>query len=74
MMRTTLNVADDILAAARTLASERGTSVGQALSEMARRGLRPPLGKDDSGIPVFQVDDDAPLITPEMVERALDEL
>ena len=38
-MRTTLSIDDDILRAARMLAREQHRSLGQALSELARRGL-----------------------------------
>lgn len=38
-MRTTLEIDDTVLAAARSFAKARGTSVGAALSELARRGL-----------------------------------
>lgn len=38
-MRTTLDIDDTVLAAARSLARARGTSVGVALSELARQGL-----------------------------------
>lgn len=69
-MRTTLDLADDVMAAARTLAAERGLSLGSAVSELVRRGLqaRPPARVDD--VPVFDVNDDAEPITPDMVRRA----
>ena len=38
-MRTTLNIEDDILIAAKELAGREKKSVGQALSVLARRGL-----------------------------------
>ncbi|MYF88675.1 MAG: hypothetical protein F4186_04520 [Boseongicola sp. SB0676_bin_33] len=37
-MRTTLNIDDEILEAARSIAGERNLSVGAALSELARLG------------------------------------
>ncbi len=40
-MRTTVKIDDDVLDAARELASHRGTSVGEVLSLLARNGLRP---------------------------------
>jgi hypothetical protein len=68
-MRTTLDIADDVLAAARALAGERGTSIGHALSEIARRGLQDrPVATH--GVPSFSVADDAAPITPEMVREA----
>lgn len=39
VMRTTLDLDDTVLAAARSLARARGTSLGEAVSELARRGL-----------------------------------
>lgn len=38
-MRTTLDIADDVLAAARERARRNGTSIGAALSELAREAL-----------------------------------
>ena len=43
-MRTTLTIRDDILAAARERAEAYGISIGDALSELAERGLSTPLG------------------------------
>ena len=38
-MRTTINVEDDVLLAARGLARRDGTSIGAVISELARKGL-----------------------------------
>ncbi len=72
-MRTTVDIDDAVLAAARTLSSERGISLGDAISELARRGLarRAPVALD--GIPAFEVSADAAAITPEMVREANEE-
>jgi hypothetical protein len=74
-MRTTLNVDDDILDIAKDMAFVRQISVGEAISMLARRGLTVPHGTGTrrdpiSGLWVFDVPDDAPLITNAMVERA----
>ena len=72
-MRTTLNVDDDILETAREVAYFRQISVGEALSMLARRGLAARVGtrRDPvSGLLVFDVADDVPALTPEIVERA----
>jgi hypothetical protein len=72
-MRTTLNVDDDILETAREMAYFRQISVGEALSMLARRGLAAGVGtrRDPvSGLLIFDVLDDAPAFTPEIVERA----
>jgi hypothetical protein len=72
-MRTTLDVDDDVLAVARTIAAEQDVSIGRALSELARRGMAPLRTRREGSLPVFDVDDDAPPITPDMVRDALDE-
>ena len=69
-MRTTVNVDDDVLAGARSLAQEREISLGAALSELARRGLRARPVTTERTIPGFVVDLDSPPITPEMVRAA----
>lgn len=48
-MRTTLQLDDDVLAAARVLARQRRTSLGAVISELARRALvTPPQGLETS--------------------------
>lgn len=69
-MRTTVDITDDVLAAARALAAERRISLGAALSELARRGLRSRRLRDDGAIPAFEVDEGAAPITAEMVREA----
>jgi len=73
-MRTTLVLEDDVLSAARHLAKARGKTLGQVISELARKGLAPrPLDLTEEGFPVFVVPPDAKPITQEMVRRALEE-
>jgi hypothetical protein len=67
-MRTTLLIEDDVLEVARSLAEAEGKSVGQVISELARRGLAPRSQElVDEGFPVFSVAPDAKPITLEMV-------
>jgi len=40
-MRTTLDIDDDVLQAAKELAALRGKTAGQVLSELARQSLTP---------------------------------
>jgi len=48
-MRTTLQLDDDVLAAARVLARQRRVSLGAVISELARRALvAPPQGLEAS--------------------------
>ena len=74
-MRTTVTIDDDVLAVARALAEQRGSSLGRALSELARRGFRraDAAAHAGDGVPVFQPPADAPAITSEDVYRALSE-
>ncbi len=72
-MRTTLEIDDDVLQAARSVAAAEGKNIGKALSELARRGLEPRTqSKTRSGFPVFDVGPDAAPITLELVKDALD--
>ncbi|MFP4377182.1 MAG: hypothetical protein ACLFP4_09070 [Spirochaetales bacterium] len=77
-MRTTINLDDDILDAARSLARQKGISLGEAVSELARRGLQwrgtPESGtKRGSNLPGFDVAEDAPAFGTADVKRALEE-
>ena len=38
-MRTTINIEEDILLAAKALARRGGTSIGSVISDLARKGL-----------------------------------
>lgn len=68
-----MTIDDDVLAVARALAARTGSSLGSALSELARRGFKGAAATQDDGIPVFRVAGDARPITSEDVHRALDE-
>jgi hypothetical protein len=70
-MRTTLDVENDVLDAARALAVARSVSIGAALSELARRGVaaRTPLSARN-GFPVFQVPAGTPVFGPDEVAAA----
>jgi hypothetical protein len=72
-MRTTLNLDEDVVSAARELATGERRSLGSVISELARRGLTPARIETDDGLPVIRVPAGTPPITPEMVRRALDE-
>jgi len=74
-MRTTLDIDDDVLNAAKELAALRKTTAGRVLSELARRALR---RKDEAsttrnGVPLLSPGDDVRPVSSEDVERLLDE-
>jgi hypothetical protein len=74
-MRTTLDIDDDVVAAARELAACERRSLGSVISALARQGLTPARvdTETDDGLPVIRVPAGTSPITPEMVRRALDE-
>jgi hypothetical protein len=72
-MRTTLDIDDGVLAAARAIAEAEHRSLGSVISELARRGLAPSQRGAGRDFPTFDVSRDAPPITPDLVDRALDE-
>lgn len=72
-MRTTLEIDDAVLAAARAMARDRGVSLGVAVSDLAKRGLAAVEPIDVAGgFPAFAVDDDAPIITLDLVNEHRD--
>ncbi|HWM20962.1 MAG TPA: hypothetical protein VNO51_14830 [Ilumatobacteraceae bacterium] len=72
-MRTTLDLDDDVLAAARELARARKESIGTVVSALARAGLAPRSIDIVDGLPIIRASADSALITSEMVRRALDD-
>jgi hypothetical protein len=48
-MRTTLDIADDVLSAAKALGRRERKSIGQVISELARAALLSSGSQDDSG-------------------------
>lgn len=72
-VRTTLEIDDDLIAAAKELAGIEGRSIGSVVSDLIRKGLTPAKVDSENGIPVIRVPAGSPPITPEMVRRGLDE-
>ena len=53
-VRTTLDLDEDILQAAKEIAATRGTTAGKVLSELARKGLAPARSaRVRNGVPVL---------------------
>jgi hypothetical protein len=74
-MRTTLSLDADILSAARQIAAAKSKSIGEVISELARRGLESRARVSTRhGYPVFQVSKDAAPLTPGDVRRDEDEV
>jgi hypothetical protein len=55
LMRTTLDIADDVLQAVKELAAVRGQTAGEVLSALARNGLAAPdaRGRTRNGVPLL---------------------
>jgi hypothetical protein len=54
-MRTTLELEDDVLAEAKDLARQRGTTVGHIVSELARTALKSRSDRQiRNGVPLFK--------------------
>lgn len=75
-MRTTLDIADDVLQAAKELAEVRGLTAGQVLSELARKGLETPEPKlrVRNGVPLLRSrGPGSPRVTMKLVNELRDE-
>jgi hypothetical protein len=75
MMRTTLNLPDDVYEVAKAIANAKNVSLGDAVAELARNGLRPQGRiREDNPFPCFSVPPDAPPISLEQTLDAEDRL
>lgn len=75
-MRTTLDIDDDVLQAAKEIAVNRGISTGKAVSDLIRKGLAPVKQKVRirNGVPLLPPRaPGSPPLTVEMVRQLLDE-
>lgn len=73
-MRTTIDLEEDILLAAKEIARQRGVGLGKVLSDLARQALtRQAAGSTRNGLPLFPVQPDAGVATLELVNRLRDE-
>ena len=78
-MRTTLDIDDDVLQAAKELARAEKKTAGQMLSDLARKGLVTPAGPSERAGPhgpVFEngwcvLPSRGGVVTTELVERLL---
>ena len=82
-MRTTLNIADDVLTVVRDLAKAEKRSVGEVVSDLVRDALSRPFGnvsleerevdRNDGRFPTFPARDGPP-VTLELIRRIQDEI
>lgn len=75
-MRTTLDIDDDVLQAAKELARQDGVSTGKMISTLTRRGLKNGNGKKSgtkqyvNGVPVFP--SRGGIVTMEQIRKIMD--
>jgi hypothetical protein len=75
MMRTTINLPDDVGEIIRSFAEVKGISLGEAVAELVRKGLQPRLPASAEGVfPTFEVPEGTPPITLEQTLAAEDEI
>ena len=73
-MRTTLSIDDDVLLAAKAIAGQQGRSLGEVISELARRSLkRPASHAKRNGIPLLTSRPDSTPVTLDLVNTLRDE-
>jgi hypothetical protein len=74
-MRTTVDLDDDLLMAAREIARQRRVSMGRVLSDLIRQAMtRRDAGASRGDIPLFPVQADAGVVTLELVNQLRDEV
>ena len=74
-MRTTLSLDDDLLPNVKGYAESRDISLGKAVSELVRKGLRAPLQtRIVNGFHVVELPSGSPTITSEHVAKIQREL
>jgi hypothetical protein len=75
-MRTTLAIDDDVLAAAKEMATTERKSVGEVISALARKAMRPTPARraTRNGVPLLSVRPGAPRVTSELVRQLQEEL
>ena len=74
-MRTTLNIADDVLQAAKELARRDGKTAGQVISELVRRALTSPSpgGEPEDLLGFEPFPSRGGVVTNETIDRLRDE-
>jgi hypothetical protein len=70
-MRTTLEIDDDVLMAAKEIARATGVTAGEALSRLARKGLeRPkPASRVRNGVPLLDRSPGGPVLTLDLIKQ-----
>jgi hypothetical protein len=75
LMRTTLDIEDDVLQAAKEIAASRGVTAGSVVSELIRKALQPAIGaaRVRNGVPLLSRPPGTPVMTMKVVNELRDE-
>ena len=74
-MRTTLSIDDDLLPSVKSFAKRRDLSMGEAISELVRRGLHAPIQTvEKNGFHILVLPPGSPQITAEQIRKLQDEI
>ncbi len=72
-MRTTLAIDDDVLVVARAMATQQRRSVGEVISDLARRSLHPTRTEGErNGVPLLTPRPNARVVTLDLVNELRD--
>jgi hypothetical protein len=75
IMRTTIEIEDDLLLTVKEIAQQRGTTAGSVVSSLLRESLQPKSFKVEyrDGVPLLPRRPNAPVVTSKLVNRLRDE-
>jgi hypothetical protein len=74
-MRTTLRLSDDALELARKLAHQKRVSLGEAVSELVRRGAQLPVPTTErQGLTLVRLPKDSSRVTAAAIDDLLEEV
>lgn len=75
LMRTTINLDEDVYQAVAHLSRSSGQRLGKTVSNLIRRGLteKPPVKRKSRRFPAFDIQPGAQVIPASRVERVIDE-
>jgi hypothetical protein len=75
LMRTTLNIDDEVFEQVRRYARARTIPAGEAVTRLLKDALNRPLGfRMEEGFAVFDVPEDSPIVTQAHVQSLIDDL
>jgi hypothetical protein len=73
-MRTTLAIDDDVPTAAKAIAHQTNRTIGEVVSDLVPRSLRPPADvAERNGIPLLAAREPGVTVTPDLVNTLRDE-